>query len=329
MYAPATNKVLLEDNNGSQMLKSKKSDTKIYNFMKGLYHSRYLYLLIVPVIVYYFIFHYIPMYGVIIAFKDFNAFKGILGSPWAGFKHFKAFFESPFAYRLIRNTLTINIYDLVVGFPAPIILALLINEVKSNRFKRSVQTIVYMPHFISVVVVCGMLISFLSPSTGIINRFIQMLGGNPIHFLAEPRWFKTVYVLSGVWQSAGWGSIIYLAALAGIEMELYEAATVDGATKWQKLIYVTLPGILPTIIIMLILRMGRMFTVGFEKIMLLYNPLTYETADVISTYVYRKGILEANYSYTAAIGLFNSVINFIMLVTFNKFSRKVSEISLW
>ena len=297
--------------------------------MKRLYESKFLYLLILPVIVYYFIFYYIPMYGLIIAFKDFNAFKGIIGSPWAGFKHFKAFFESPFAYRLIRNTLAINIYDLVVGFPAPIILALLINEVKSNRFKRSVQTIVYMPHFISVVVICGMIISFLSPSTGIINHFIKTLGGEPIHFLAEPKWFRTIYVLSGVWQSAGWGSIIYLAALSGIDISLYEAATVDGANRWQKLIYVTLPGILPTIIIMLILRMGKMFTVGFEKIMLLYSPLTYDTADVISTYVYRKGILDANYSYTTAIGLFNSAINFVMLVLFNKFSRRISETSLW
>jgi len=295
----------------------------------GFYRSRYLYLLILPIIVYYFIFHYMPMYGVLIAFKDFNAFKGIISSPWVGLKHFKSFFESPFAYRLLRNTLAINIYELVVGFPMPIILALLINEVKSNRFKRSVQTIVYMPHFISVVVICGMLVSFLSPSTGFINRFIQAIGGQPIHFLAEPKWFRTVYVLSGVWQSAGWGSIIYLAALAGIDIELYEAATVDGATKWQKMKHITFPGILPTVIIMLILRMGSMFSVGFEKIMLLYSPLTYDTADVISTYVYRKGILDANYSYTAAIGLFNSIINFILLIAVNKFSRAVSETSLW
>ena len=307
----------------------KANKSKIHKFTNGLYYSRYLYLLIIPIIVYYFIFYYVPMYGVLIAFKDFNAFKGILNSPWVGLKHFKAFFESPFAKRLIINTLTINIYELIVGFPVPIILALLINEVKSNRFKRSVQTIVYMPHFISVVVICGMLVSFLSPSSGFINRFIQALGGQPIHFLAEPRWFRTVYVFSGIWQGAGWGSIIYLAALSGIDVSLYEAATVDGATKWQKIKHITFPGILPTIIIMLILRMGSMFRVGFEKIMLLYSPLTYITADVISTYVYRKGILDANYSYTSAIGLFNSAINFIMLITINKFSRKVSETSLW
>jgi len=320
-----------EPNIGGITMKNQaqKRASKIYRFANGLYRSRYLYLLIIPVITYYFIFHYIPLYGVTIAFKDFNAFFGILRSPWVGLKHFKAFFSSPFAYRLIRNTLSINLYDLIVGFPAPIILALLINEVKSNKFKRSVQTIVYMPHFISTVVVCGMLVSFLSPSTGFINKFIKALGGEPIHFLAEPEWFQTVYVLSGVWQGAGWGSIIYLAALTGIDIALYEAATVDGANKWQKLRHITFPGILPTIIIMLILRMGSMFTVGYEKIMLLYSPLTYETADVISTYVYRKGILDANYSYSAAIGLFNSVINFIMLVAFNRFSRAVSETSLW
>ena len=186
-----------------------------------------------------------------------------------------------------------------------------------------------MPHFISIVVICGMLVSFLSPSSGFINAFIQNLGGKPIHFLAEPKWFQTVYVFSGIWQGAGWGSIIYLAALSGIDVELYEAATVDGATKWKKLKHITFPGILPTIIIMLIMRMGSMFSVGFEKIMLLYSPLTYDTADVISTYVYRKGILDANYSYTSAIGLFNSVINFVMLIAVNKLSRTVSETSLW
>mgnify|MGYP002409755608 FL=1 len=244
--------------------------------MKRLYDSRYLYLMILPVITYFFIFHYLPMYGLTIAFKDFNAYKGIMDSPWVGWKHFRAFFESHFAWRLVRNTILINLYDLVVGFPVPIVLALLINEVKGNSLKKSVQTIVYMPHFISVVVICGMLISFLSPSTGMINHLIEMFGGRPIHFLADPKWFRTIYILSGVWQSAGWGSIIYLAALSGIDIALYEAATVDGATEWQKIIHVTLPGILPTMIIMLILRMGSMFTVGFEKIMLLYSPLTYD-----------------------------------------------------
>lgn len=308
------------------MTKSKISENR---FLNGMYRSRYLYLLILPAILYFFIFHYVPMYGLLIAFKDFNAFKGIWNSPWVGLKHFKTFFESQFAYRLIRNTLLINLYDLAVGFPIPIILALFINELYNEKFKKTVQTTVYMPYFISTVVISGMLVSFLSPSSGMINQIRQMFGGEPIHFLAEPSWFRSVYVWSGVWQGAGWGSIIYLAALAGIDMELYEAATVDGANKWHKMIYITIPGILPTIIIMLILRVGSMLNVGFEKIMLLYNPLTYETADVISTYVYRKGILDANYSYTAAIGLFNSIINFILLISINKLSRRVSETSLW
>ena len=297
--------------------------------IKDLKKNRFIYLMALPVLVYYIIFYYGPMYGVIIAFKNFSPGKGILGSPWVGLQWFKDFFNSYYFIRLLQNTLLINILSLIFSFPAPIILALLLNELRNDKFKKTVQTVTYLPHFISLVVICGMIISFLSPSTGIINHFIKTLGGEPIHFLAEPKWFRTIYVLSGVWQSAGWGSIIYLAALSGIDISLYEAATVDGANRWQKLIYVTLPGILPTIIIMLILRMGKMFTVGFEKIMLLYSPLTYDTADVISTYVYRKGILDANYSYTTAIGLFNSAINFVMLVLFNKFSRRISETSLW
>lgn len=296
---------------------------------KGLYKSRYLYIMIAPVVAYYLIFHYGPMYGAQIAFRNFNPFQGIWNSPWVGFHYFEQFFDSVYFWRLIKNTLFINIYDLIVGFPAPIILALMLNEVNNNMFKRTVQTIVYLPHFISTVVVVGMLVAFLSPSTGIVNTFIKALGGQPIHFLAEPGWFRSIYVWSGVWQGAGWGSIIYLAALTGIDPALYEAAIVDGASRWQRLVHITIPSIVPTIIIMLILRMGSMFNVGFEKIMLMYNPITYETADVISTYVYRRGILGAEYSFSTAVGLFNSVINFIMLVTFNAISRRVSETSLW
>ena len=297
--------------------------------LKGLFRSRYLYLMFFPVIVFYIIFHYLPMYGLIIAFKDFSAAKGIWDSPWVGFKHFQNFMSSIYFWRLIWNTIGINIYELVVGFPAPIILALIINEVRKEKFKKAVQTIVYLPNFISTVVVAGMIIAFLSPSSGIVNHFIKALGGQPIHFLAEPAWFQSIYVWSGVWQFCGWGSIIYLAALAGIDVQLYEAATVDGANSWQKLIHITLPGIIPTIVILLILRMGSIFSVGYEKIILLYNPQTYETADVISTYVYRRGILDADFSYSSAISLFNNVINFVMLVLVNKFSSKVSETSLW
>lgn len=313
----------------AQMIGQPKRASTLSSMKKGLYKSRYLYFLFLPVIIYYAIFNYAPMYGLIIAFKKYHPALGIWGSPWVGLTHIKDFLNSVFFWRLIWNTLTINIYDLLVGFPAPIILALLLNEVRKDSLKRTVQTIVYLPHFISVVVLAGMITLFLSPSSGIINALIKLIGGEPIHFLAEASWFKSVYVWSGVWQGAGWGSIIYLAALAGIDPELYEAATVDGATNIQKLIKITLPCLLPTIIIMFILRVGSMFSVGFEKVMLLYNPSTYSTADVISTYVYRQGIQKGDYSYTAAIGLFNNILNFATILFFNTLSKKLSKTSLW
>ncbi len=220
----------------------------------------------------------------------------------------------------MKNTLGISVYSIVVGFPIPVILALLMNEVRSKYFKKGVQTIVYMPHFISAVVVVSLINAMLSPSNGLFNQIIQMFGGDPVHFMAEPKYFKTVYVLSDIWQTAGYGSI---------DPSLYEAATVDGASKWKKLLHITLPCILPTIMTMLILRMGSIFTVGYEKIMLMYNPATYETADVISTYVYRRAFEGGEYSFSAAVGLFNSVINFIVIIVFNKISKRVSEVSLW
>ena len=296
---------------------------------RSLYKSRYLYLMLAPVLCFYILFEYLPMYGSMIAFKEFNPFQGILGSPWVGFKYFEQFFNSVYFWRLIRNTLVINVYNLLVGFTAPIILALMINEVRARIFKRTIQTIVYMPHFLSVVVVVGMIISFLSPRTGIVNLLITGLGGKPISFLNEPNWFSTIYVWSGVWQEAGWGSIIYLAALTSIDQQLYEAARVDGASRWQQLLKITLPSLVPVIIIMFILRMGRMMHIGFEKIMLLYNPVTYETGDVISTYVYRRGILGAEFSFSTAVGLFNSVVNLTLLITFNTLSKKLSKTSLW
>ncbi len=300
-----------------------------YATLKNLYRSRYLYLLIAPVVLYYILFHYFPLYGIQIAFKDFNPFLGVWDSPWAGFKYFQQFFSSVYLKRLLSNTLILNLYALVVGFPAPIILALMINEVRLNPLKRAIQTIVYIPHFISLVVVVGMLISFLSPRNGMVNVILTALGGESIHFLAEPKWFKTIYVFSGIWQEAGWGCIIYLAAIAGIDPCLYESAIVDGASRWQRLLKITIPSVIPTVIIMLILRMGSLFSVGFEKIMLMYNPITYETADVISTYVYRRGIQGGEFSFSTAVGLFNSVINLVMLITFNTISKKVSDTSLW
>lgn len=313
----------------AQIVGKPKSGPSLSSIKKGFYKSRYLYFLFIPVIVYYVIFHYAPMYGLIIAFKKYHPVLGIWKSPWVGLTHIKDFLKSIFFWRLLWNTVGINLYELAVSFPAPIILALLLNEVRKSAIKRTIQTIVYLPHFISVIVLASIVTLFLSPSSGIINAFIKALGGQPIHFLAEPRWFKTVYVLSGVWQGAGWGSIVYLAALAGIDAELYEAATVDGASNFQKLLKITLPCLLPTIIIMFILRVGHMFSVGFEKVMLLYNPSTYVTADVISTYVYRRGIQQGDYSYSAAIGLFNNILNFATIVFFNRLSKKFSETSLW
>ncbi|SFP95304.1 ABC transporter permease [Caldicoprobacter faecalis] len=281
-----------------------------------------------PVIAYYIIFHYMPMYGAIIAFKEFNPALGIIRSPWVGFKHFKSFFEGVYFWRLIRNTLLISIYSLVWGFPAPIILALLLNEVKNNYFKRTVQTISYLPHFISLVVVCGIIKDFTS-TDGVINDIIELLGGERTNFLMKPEWFRPIYVGSGIWQEVGWGSIIYLAAITNIDPELYEAATIDGASRWKQTWHITLPGIVPTIVILLILRLGGLMSVGFEKIILLYNSATMETADVISSYVYRRGLLDFDYSFSAAVGLFNSVINLILITSANKLSRKISETSLW
>jgi len=268
------------------------------------------------------------MYGAQIAFKNFSPGKGIAGSPWVGFEHFKSFFNSYYVFRIIRNTLLINIYDVIFGFPAPIILAILLNEVKNSTFRRSVQTITYLPHFISTVVLCGLIIDFTSRE-GLINNIITMLGGEPIMFLSKPEWFRTIFIGSGIWQNVGWGSIIYLAALSNIDPELYEAARIDGANKFKQIMHITIPGILPTIVIMFILRMGRMMSVGQDKVLLLYNPATYETADVISTFVYRKGLIDFNFSYASAVGLFNSVINFVLLILFNYLSRKLTDSGLW
>jgi putative aldouronate transport system permease protein len=253
--------------------------------------------------------------------------KGMLNSPWVGFKHFETFFDSYYFTRLLRNTVIISFYDLIFGFPAPIILALVLNEVKRQMFKRFVQTVSYLPHFISLIVVVGMILDF-SALDGVINQLIVLFGGQPISFMQNEDWFRSVYVGSNIWQGIGWGSIIYLAALSAISPELYEAARVDGANRWSQMVHITIPGIMPTIIIMLILRVGNMMDVGYEKIILLYNPSVYETADVISSFIYRKGLLEMSYSYSAAVGLFNSVINFALLLAVNRLARKTGS-SLW
>lgn len=288
-----------------------------------------LYIMILPVIAYFVIFHYVPMYGVQIAFKDFIASKGITGSEWVGFKHFIRFFDSYHFWRLMKNTLGIGVYELLVGFPVPIILALMINEVRLKFFKRTVQTVTYAPHFLSTVVLVGMIIIFLSPDSGVVNQVIQLFGGKEISFLTEPKWFKTVYVFSGVWQSMGWSSIIYLAALAGIDPQLHESAIMDGANRWQRIWNINIPGILPTIIILLILNTGSIVSVGFEKVFLMQNDLNLEASDVIATYVYRSGILDAEFSFASAVGLFSTIINFILLITVNSIAKKVGQTSLW
>lgn len=287
-----------------------------------------LYVLAIPVLLFYAVFMYKPMYGAIIAFKDFIPAKGIGGSEWVGFANFTRFFDSIHFARLMRNTLLLSIYSIIFGFPAPIILALLLNEVKNRKFKSITQTITYLPHFISLVVACGMIKDFCL-STGIFNDIIALFGGERSPLLQNPAYFRTIYTASGIWQEIGWGSIIYLSALSGVDSQLYEAASIDGAGKWKQLLNVTLPSILPTIIIMLILRMGSLMSMGYEKTILLYNPSTYETSDIISSYVYRVGMLEQDWSYSTAIGLFNSVINCALLVVTNKISKKFTETSLW
>ena len=308
---------------------NKSITTKIRSRLKADFaRNKYIYLMAVPVLLFYFIFSYGPMYGLIIAFKNYNPHNGFWGSPWVGFKWFNEFFQSFYFTRIIKNTFLISIYDILWSFPAPIILALMLNEVKKRSFKKTVQTLTYLPYFISLVVVCGILIDFTG-SKGVINSVLSSFGFEPRNLLGDASLFRTIYIGSGIWQSAGWGSIIFLAALSGIDPALYEASIIDGANRWKQLLHVTIPGIMPTIIILLILRLGAIMGVGYEKIILLYNPMTYSTADVISTYVYRKGILEASYSFSTAIGLFNSVINFVFLIVANKISSKLTDTSLW
>jgi putative aldouronate transport system permease protein len=295
---------------------------------RDIRRNKLLYLMVLPVIAYYVIFDYGPMYGLQIAFKDYSPGDGIWGSRWVGLANFTEFFQSYYFWRLIRNTLLISVYELIFGFPAPIILALLLNELRKQAFKRIVQTVTYLPHFISVVVVVGMLVDFLARD-GVVNQVLGYLGVEARSYLSEPGWFRFLYVSSGIWQQIGWGSIIFLAALSNIDPSLYEAAKVDGAGRWKQMLHITIPGIMPTVIILLILRMGSMMSVGSEKILLMYNPLTYDTADVISTFVYRKGILEASYSYTTAVGLFNAVIAFLLVIISNSISKRVSETKLW
>ncbi|MHA7964902.1 ABC transporter permease [Paenibacillus sp. CAU 1782] len=288
-----------------------------------------LYLLIAPVIAYFILFEYTPMYGVLIAFKDFAASKGIWDSPWAGFTHFERFFNSYYFERLLTNTLGISFYQLAVGFPAPILLALCINEVQKKWFKSFVQTITYAPHFLSTVVFVGIIMLFLSPQYGIVNKLLEWTGFQPVSFMTDPGWFKSIYVFSGVWQHMGWSSIIYLAALTAIDPGLHEAARIDGASRWQRIRHINIPGIFPTIMVLLLLQIGSMMGIGFEKAFLMQNALNMEASDIISTYVYRTGIIEGQFSFSTAVGLFNSVVNLLLLLIANTAARKLTQTSLW
>lgn len=287
-----------------------------------------LYLLVLPFIAHYLIFKYVPMYGLQMAFQNFSPAKGFTGSPWVGFHHFISFFESFYFWRTLKNTLILSFYSLVFTFPAPILMALLLNELKHKLFKRITQTITYLPYFISLVVICGMIKDFTT-SDGLINDLVVMLGGQRSSLIQRADMYRLIHISTSLWQSIGWNSIIYLAAISSIDPQLYEASKIDGARRFKQLIHVTLPGISNQVIILLILALGNFMNVDTFRILLLYSPPVYETADVIGTYVYRQGILNASYSYSAAIGLVNTVINFVLVISFNKLSRKVSETSLW
>ncbi|MDD4019130.1 MAG: ABC transporter permease subunit [Eubacteriales bacterium] len=294
-------------------------------------HNYTLYLLVLPVIAYYIVFRYFPIGGIQIAFKDYKPALGIFGSPWTihyGFGHFIDFVTNPYFERLLRNTVLISFYSLLFGFPAPIVLAIMLSELRGRKYKKVVQTLTYFPHFISTVVVCGIITQF-ALSDGLFNQIGQLFGAQPVSFLQKPEYFRTIYVGSGIWQGVGWSSIIYLAAIASVNSEVYEAAALDGAGRMRRIIHVTLPHIEPTIVLMLIMSVGNIMNVGSEKVLLLYNPSIYETADVISTYVYRRGLLEFNFSFSTAVNLMNSVINFLMVLGANAISRKVSETSLF
>lgn len=289
-----------------------------------------MYLLLLPAVLILFVFHYIPIYGVIIAFKDYSPFKGILASSWVGFKHFIYFLSDSTFWQVMRNTILINIYNLFWGFPAPIIFALLLNEVTRLRWKKSIQTISYLPYFVSWVVAAGLITSVLSPSTGIINKAITPLFNiDPIYFLTKKQYFRSIVVMADIWKGLGMGAVYYIASITSIDQELYEAAKIDGAGRWKQTWHITLPGISNIVIVLLILRIGSMVTIGFENIFLLYNPVVYDVADVISTYTYRLGIEGAQFSLTSAIGLTQSVVNFALVYSANKISRKVAGWSLW
>jgi putative aldouronate transport system permease protein len=318
----ASERYAQERNIGSKAAESSRTWVKIRQNYE-------LYLFLLPAVAIYLVFRYYPMYGVQIAFKEFRASKGIWGSEWVGFEHFIRFFEAYNFWPIMENTILLSLYSLVFSFPVPIIVALMLNQMLAKRYKKFVQTVIYAPHFISTVVLVGMLGVFLSPNSGIVNHIIAFFGGEPVLFMADEGWFRPLYILSGIWQETGFATIIYLAALAGVNPELHEAAVMDGASKWKRVKHVDIPSILPTIIILLVLAVGNVMSVGFEKAYLMQSDLNYAVSNIIPTYVYELGIQKAQYSFSAAIGLFNSVINVVLLVTVNKVAKKLTETSLW
>ena len=306
----------------------KRKPTLWQKVVKDFRRNKYKYLIILPVLVFFIIFAYKPMYGILIAFKQYKPTKGIWGSPWVGLENFRRFFSDIYFFRILRNTFLISLYGILFGFPVPILFALLLNEIRSDRFKKTIQTASYLPHFISTVIICAMLREF-TYSDGLINDIIAAFGGQRVTFLQFSRYFRTIYIASDIWQGFGWSSIIYLAALTSVDQEQYEAARIDGAGRLRQAISISIPGIMPTIVMLFILRMGSILGVGNEKILLLYNPRTYETADVISTYTYRQGLESMDFSYSTAIGLFNSLINIVFLLSTNVISKKYTEIGLF
>ncbi|MDD6682444.1 MAG: ABC transporter permease subunit [Clostridiales bacterium] len=312
----------------STMAQSKTSG-KWGSIQKEIRNRWQVYLMMLPAVILLLLFSYKPMYGVVIAFKNYNFRGGIWGSPWVGLKQFEILFSSYWFPIILKNTLSISLIALVLGFPFPIILALMTNEIQRSWVKKTVQTISYAPHFISTVVLCGMVILFLSPENGIINLAIEAFGGEAIYFMAQPRMFKWIYVISGIWQGTGWSAIIYVAALSGVDRELLEAAEIDGATRFQKVIYINFPVLVPTIIILFILRCGNILDIGYEKVFALQNSANLNGAEVISTYVYKMGLVKSNFSFSTAAGLFNSLVNSAILLLANFISKKASQISLW
>lgn len=299
------------------------------NFKKDIIRDKYLYLLVLPGIIYFIVFRYIPMYGLIIAFKDFNIFNGIGASEWIGFKQFERLFANQNFVQIILNTIIISFMKIIIGFPIPIILAILINELRSDKFKKITQTTLYLPHFISWVVLGGIIHTFFNVADGIVNEIVKLFGKEPIPFLLSAKYFRGILVFSDIYKEAGWGTVVYMAAISGINPELYEASYIDGASRWQRILYITLPSIKSVIIIMLILRTGKVLDAGFFQVFVLYSPSVYSVGDIIDTYVYRKGIASSNYSLGAAAGLFKSIVALLLVITANTIARKFKETALW